>query len=134
MTNTERDIKILCDYLGVETAPEIIYTRAASDLNKAKPRQFAYVETEVYAIHTCPSMDLIPPAIRAGLLLHELGHIFGGMDEVKADEWVLQNAPDSGYTYIANLRYVNAWRQPVTAQNIQTVSEVFTISAMGYGD
>jgi hypothetical protein len=120
-----RDLVVLCDYLNIDN-PLLVRSKVADENHRKSPRLFAFVEEQKNAINVSSAMDALPPDIRMGLLLHELGHIHGSMDEVEADAWVLAIAPESGYHYEAEITFKSPlYEDPVTAKNIQCVSQQF---------
>jgi hypothetical protein len=125
MRFADSDLSVICDYLGLPR-PSLIYSREADQNHLNNPRQFAMVESGKNAIYVSGAIEHVPPDVRMGLLIHELGHIHGSLDEVDADAWVLSVAPEAGYHYEAEVTFKSPlYEEPVTAKNIQCVSQQF---------
>jgi len=136
MNECEADLGVLCIYLGIEEHPNIEYTKHAEGNHLTNPRFFAYTE-EVDGkiqnqINVCRAIDNLPPDVRIGVLLHELGHIHAGLDEVDADNWVLSVCPESDYQYEERLLIESPdGKDPVEIKSIQRVSNSF-MQAIGH--
>lgn len=125
LSHVEQELKTLCSFLHI-TAPELLLDVDVAERSIEDPRAFCQVDSENLAIYCAPGLANIPRRNRLGILLHELGHLFGSMDEVQADEWVLKTCPQAGLHYSKRISYYNPFiRKKQTAKNIQCVSRGF---------
>jgi hypothetical protein len=125
MRQADTDLTVLCDYLSLPR-PTLYYSKFANDNHLKNPRFLAMVIEGRSEIHASTAIESVPADVRIGLLLHELAHARGIMDEVEADAWVIGIVPEAGYHYVDEVSFKSPlYEDPVIARNVQCVSQQF---------
>lgn len=102
-------------------------SHAADVRNSEDARSFCHVKEGSRKINCTHAIELLPDEFVAGILLHELAHIIlndmeRGDPELQADEWILENVPESGYKYKDVSYWDETWRD---AEVVECVSKKF---------
>lgn len=125
MRQADTDLTTICDYLNIQR-PDLLFSRFANGNHLKNPRFLAMVIEGKPEIHVSTAIEAVPADVRLGLLLHELAHSRGIMDEVEADAWVLSTVPEAGYHYVDEIEFRSPlYDDPVVAKNVQCVSQQF---------
>lgn len=118
----------MIDELGMD--PSLGILRVIRDpgqdrLNAKDPRRFCYVLPRDPHIYCANAIEALTEPYRAGIILHEIGHVAmnafkGSISEPVVDSFILLALPASGYTY-KDCSY-DLKGEPRHAKNLQWVS------------
>jgi len=127
-THVVRDLRKLCRFLGLKE-PDISWSVEVNRRSLEDSRAFCEVHSNNrMVIHCSHGLARLPRKNRLGVLLHELGHVYGSIDEVEADTWVVTNCPEAGFKYIPRVSYLHpSLNRKVTARNVQSVADGFPL-------
>lgn len=99
-----KGIKLVVKRIALEHSP------AEDTRNEKNARGFCHVTSEDWIIYCSQALDAVHEAVRWGVLLHEIGHLYiPAMDtidsEVDVDAWITESFPELGYKYLPVYTY-----------------------------
>jgi len=66
----------------------LTYCKLADAINEEKPRVYAHTYHAPFVVCVCRKFVSAPDEVILGVLLHEIGHLFGGKRERDADRFI----------------------------------------------
>ena len=137
LPRAEEDLLALTKYLETKGYPrsliriQVEWSEDADLRNRKDPRGFCHVDPNEWKIYCSRAIEDVSPAVRMGLLLHEIGHLVldafdGDESEVDVDAWAMSAIPEAGYHYMPVYEYFNSQiGETVKAKNIEALCASF---------